>query len=141
MREGGAVCNVREEERKKERQKGEGGVKYDGNPEREKKRESERERQGGRENEREREEERGTEIGGGEESWKEKNRKEVEKKKQGASEGERAQNPSHSVLWFNKHGCSKRRKRMACWCSQGHTNTHSSTIVRQQLSPVLITVG
>lgn len=71
---------MREEERKKERQKGEGGVKYDGNPEREKKRESERERQGGRENEREREEERGTEIGGGEESWKEKNRKEVEKK-------------------------------------------------------------
>lgn len=133
---------MREEERKKERQKGEGGVKYDGNPEREKKRESERERQGGRENEREREEERGTEIGGGEESWKEKNRKEVEKKKkQGASEGERAQNPSHSVLWFHKHGCSKRRKRMACWCSQGHTNTHSNTIVRQQLSPVLITVG
>lgn len=107
----------------------------------ERRKERARERQGGRENEREREEERGTEIGGGEESWKEKNRKEVEKKKQGASEGERAQNPSHSVLWFHKHGCSKRRKRMACWCSQGHTNTHSSTIVRQQLSPVLITVG
>lgn len=132
---------MREEERKKERQKGEGGVKYDGNPEREKKRKSKRERDKEEGRMKEREEERGTEIGGGEESWKEKNRKEVEKKKQGASEGERAQNPSHSVLWFHKHGCSKRRKRMACWCSQGHTNTHSNTIFRQQLSPVLITVG
>lgn len=118
---------MREEERKKERQKGEGGVKYDGNPEREKKRESERERQGGRENEREREEERGTEIGGGEESWKEKNRKEVEKKKQGASEGERAQNPSHSFCGFTNMAAAKEEKE---WHVGVHKATQTHTVAQ-----------
>lgn len=123
------MCNVREEERKKERQKGEGGVKYDGNPEREKKRESERERQGGRENEREREEERGTEIGGGEESWKEKNRKEVEKKKKNRERVRENEHKTHLTLFcgFTNMAAAKEEKE---WHVGVHKATQTHTVAQ-----------